>query len=401
MSHASQATMRCLRCEARFFTDQIGYSCPHCDLDGALDVEYDYRAIGRGFKDEVLSHPGFDMWRYRALLPVRGAQLPPAHTGGSPLYRLPARGIGRVLVKDDSRNPSGSLKDRASALAVALARDMGVRTVAAASTGNAAAALACMAAGSDLRCVIFAPTSAAREKLAQIRAYGVEVIEVEGGYDEAFAACHAACRDNGWYNRSTGINSYMTEGKKTVAFEIFEQMGWTLPDRVFVPVGNGCIVGAVYKGFDELRRMGLTDRVPHIMGVQAEGSDYMYRAWREGAGPHRAERRPCKTAASSISVALPRDRIKALRAIEDSQGEFLRVSDDEIFTALLELARLSGVFAEPGAAAAYAGAKRYGAHERDETAVVVVTGSGLKDVGGLLRSGALSPASAADLAGAC
>ncbi len=385
----SRFILRCLHCQARYFPDQISYYCPTCELDGSLDVEYDYEAIGQCFIEEAGSAKTFDMWRYQSLLPTSSALAPNLHTGGSPLYRLKHDGRGCVYLKDDSRNPSGSLKDRASALGVAMAAGMGVKTIAAASTGNAAAALACMSAGSGIRCIIFAPNSASREKLAQISAYGAEVIEVEGGYDEAFAACHAACKAQGWYNRSTGINSYMSEGKKTVAFEICEQMQWQVPDRVFVPVGNGCIVGAVYKGFHELMAMGCTDRMPKIMGVQALGSDFMYRAWLAGMGPNGAKAIPAKTSATSISVALPRDRIKALRAIEASGGAFICVSDEQIFSAVVELARSGGVFAEPGAAAAYAGARKWGALDCSESVVVLVTGSGLKDISGLLRSGVL------------
>ncbi|RQP21341.1 threonine synthase [Albitalea terrae] len=388
----SSFALRCLHCDAIYLPDQVSYYCPSCELDGALDLVYDYAELSRGFVQGVQSSDYFDMWRYTSVLPTSLEFTPHLHTGGSPLYKLKHSGPGRVFIKDDSRNPSGSLKDRASALAVALAAEMGVKTIAAASTGNAAAALACMSAGSGIRCVIFAPTSAAREKLAQIRAYGAEVVEVEGGYDEAFAACHAACKEHGWYNRSTGINSYMSEGKKTVAFEICEQMQWRVPDRIFVPVGNGCIVGAVYKGFHELMLMGITERMPKIMGVQASGSDFMYRAWKAGDGPHAPQALPSATSASSISVALPRDRIKALRAVEASGGEYVVVNDAQIFQAILDLARSGGVFAEPGAAAAYAGLRQWGALQPDETAVVLVTGSGLKDIGGLLGSGVLDAA---------
>jgi threonine synthase len=390
----SSFALRCLHCDASYLPDQVSYYCPSCELDGALDLVYDYTDLGRDFVRSVQSSDYFDMWRYASVLPASLEFTPNLHTGGSPLYKLRNNESGHVFIKDDSRNPSGSLKDRAGALAVALAAEMGVKTIAAASTGNAAAALACMSAGSGIRCVIFAPTSAAREKLAQIRAYGAEVVEVEGGYDEAFAACHAACKDHGWYNRSTGINSYMSEGKKTVAFEICEQLQWRVPDRVFVPVGNGCIVGAVYKGFHELMLMGVTDRMPRIMGVQASGSDFMYRAWKAGDGPHAPQALPSATSASSISVALPRDRIKALRAVEATGGEFVLVNDAQIFQAILDLARSGGVFAEPGAAAAYAGLRQWGALAGDETAVVLITGSGLKDIGGLLGSGVLDAAKA-------
>jgi threonine synthase len=369
----SSFALRCLHCDASYLPDQVSYYCPSCELDGALDLVYDYTDLGRDFVRSVRSSDYFDMWRYASVLPASLEFTPNLHTGGSPLYKLRNNESGHVFIKDDSRNPSGSLKDRASALAVALAAEMGVKTIAA---------------------VIFAPTSAAREKLAQIRAYGAEVVEVEGGYDEAFAACHAACKDHGWYNRSTGINSYMSEGKKTVAFEICEQMQWRVPDRVFVPVGNGCIVGAVYKGFHELMLMGVTDRMPKIMGVQASGSDFMYRAWKAGDGPHAPQPLPSATSASSISVALPRDRIKALRAVEATGGEFVLVNDAQIFQAILDLARSGGVFAEPGAAAAYAGLRHWGALAGDETAVVLITGSGLKDIGGLLGSGVLDASKA-------
>lgn len=392
MSMETGYLLRCLHCHTSYAKNEVGYCCPTCELDGALDVLYDYERIGASFRADVARRDAFDMWRYRSLLPIPADFRPMLHTGGSPLYTLRHDERGRILVKDDTRNPTGSLKDRASALAVALASSRGYDTIATASTGNAAAALACMSAASGMRCVIFAPDSAPREKLAQMRAYGASVIEVAGGYDEAFVACYEACKENGWYNRSTGINSYMSEGKKTVSFEIAEQLHWQVPDRVFVPVGNGCIVGAVYKGFHELYQMGCTDRVPRIMGVQASGSDFMYRAWRAGTGPNGATAQPARTSAGSISVALPRDRIKALRAIEHSGGEFITVTDAEIFDAVTALARGCGVFAEAGAAAAYAGMQKWGSLAADETAVVLVTGTGLKDIAGLLRSGVLAEA---------
>jgi threonine synthase len=388
-AHGKHFVLHCLQCQTEYSPYEVSYFCPKCELNGALDVVYDYEEIGKRFRKEVSTRNDFDMWRYQCVLPNQPDRVPRLHTGGSPLYRL-MHSSGQVFIKDDSRNPSGSLKDRASAMAVALATGEGVRTIAAASTGNAAAALACMSVGSGMRCAIFVPNNASPEKLAQIRAYGAEVIEVVGGYDEAFAACHDACKENGWYNRSTGINSYMSEGKKTVAFEICEQMGWQIPDRVFVPVGNGCIVGSVYKGFRELQQMGCIDHLPRIMGVQASGSDFMYRAWRSGDGVQDTVPVPACTSASSIAVALPRERIKAMRAIEESGGAFITVSDGEIFASLVGLARTAGVFAEPGAAAAYAGALSWGAMDSREVSVVLITGSGMKDISCLIRSGVLA-----------
>lgn len=378
----SSFSLRCLKCETNYQPEQISYYCPSCELDGALDVVYDYAKLEEHFLQKVQSSPKFDMWRYAALLPTSPEFAPRLHTGGSPLYEFSKPRAGRLFLKDDSRNPSGSLKDRASALAVSLAVQKGVKTIAAASTGNAAAALACMCAGTELRCVIFAPYSAPHEKLIQIRAYGATVVRVEGGYDEAFSSCHTACNEHGWYNRSTGLNAYMSEGKKTVAFEICEQLQWQVPDRVFVPVGNGCIVGAVYKGFHELMLMRITDRMPRIIGVQAHGSNYLFRAWKSVQWP---QVMPSQTLASSISVALPRDRIKALRAIGATSGQFITVSDDEILRALLALARSTGVFAEPGAAAAYAAYSKADCPSHDNS-VILITGSGLKDIGALVKS---------------
>lgn len=386
---AGVKVLRCLHCLHEYEPIRIGYSCPVCELNGSLDAIYDYESIGSTFINSLKDSGRFDMWRYQNLLPVRRPPKLNLYTGGSPLYEFEHGGCGQVLIKDDSRNPSGSLKDRASALAVALAVNEGFKAVSAASTGNAAAALACMCATQNLECIIFAPTSASREKLAQIKAYGARVIEVNGGYDEAFDLCHRKSQENGWYNRSTGLNSYMSEGKKTVAFEICEQMGWQAPDKVFVPVGNGCIVGSVYKGFLELYLMKCIDKIPQVIGVQAQGSDYMYRVWQAGVSPHVGKIIQARTAASSISVALPRDRIKALRAIQESNGQFVRVSDAQIYEAVVNLACNSGVFAEPGAAAAFAGAKKLNAFEIEETSVVLITGSGLKDISGLLKSGAL------------
>lgn len=389
-NNAGIAALRCLNCHREFEAIQLAFCCPICELNGSLDVVYSYDDVAHIFKRSLYESGRSDMWRYQCLLPVQRPSRLNLFTGGSPLYEFEHSGPGQVLIKDDSRNPSGSLKDRASALAVALAVNKGFGVISAASTGNAAAALACMCATQNLECIIFAPSNAAREKLAQIKAYGAKVIEVAGGYDEAFDACHKKSKENGWYNRSTGLNSYMSEGKKTVAFEICEQLGWQAPDKIFVPVGNGCIVGAVYKGFLELYMMKCIDRIPKVIGVQAQGSDYMCRVWEAELGPHAGKILQPETKASSISVALPRDRIKALRAIKDSGGQFIRVSDAEIYEAVVSLACSSGIFAEPGAAAAFAGAKKLSAFDHQETSVVLITGSGLKDISGLLNSGALS-----------
>jgi threonine synthase len=288
-----------------------------------------------------------------------------------------------VLLKDDSRQPTGSFKDRASALAVMKAREAHARVIATASTGNAAAALAGMCAAFAARCVIFVPQSAPPAKIAQLLAYGAKVYLVRGNYDAAFDLCMEAAAAYGWYNRNTGFNPYMAEGKKTAAFEICEQLGWKAPDTVFVAVGDGCIISGLHKGFKDLYALGWIDRIPAFMGVQAEGSDFLFRAWKEAADPLHFPPIRATTVADSISAGLPRDRIKASRAILETRGAWLRVSDARILEAIPLLAKNSGLFAEPAAAASLAGllaAREQGLVSPTDTSVLVVTGNGLKDV---------------------
>lgn len=372
--------------------------CPDHGDEGILDIEYDYQAASTRFP--APDQPG--LWRYRALLPLPWtAPVPPLLTGMTPLYEVPAlaRAVNcaRVFVKDDTRQPTGSFKDRASCLAVALARVQGSPVVATASTGNAAAALAGMAAAMRQTCVIFVPAAAPAAKVAQLLAYGAHVLLVRGTYDQAFALCMEACRRKGWYNRNTAYNPCMAEGKKSAAFEIAEDMGWQTPDAVFVGTGDGCILAGLHKGFSDLIRLGRTTHIPRLYGVQAEGSDFLCQAWEEGLHTARAvlAKAPiaARTAADSICAGLPRDRVKAMRAVWESRGRFVRVSDAEILAAVPALARACGVFAEPAGAAALAGlvsTARQGLIAPADTVCLVVTGSGLKDPGAVAAALSLS-----------
>ncbi|WP_426210400.1 threonine synthase [Pseudomonas sp. TWR2-1-1] len=379
--------LQCLVCDRSYRPHEVSYYCPHCKIDGALDTLYDYASLKREWsRDSLAHHQARGMWRYDRLMPLRSTQfIPPLLVGNTPLYSRPELlGKGariKVLIKDESRQPTGSLKDRASALAVAHAMQSGALTVAVASTGNAASALSGMSASLGLRNVIYLPKSAPREKLAQMQGYGAEIVLVDGQYDDAFEQCLNACETHGWYNRTTGINSYMSEGKKTVALEMCEQLNWQVPDLVFVPVGNGCILGAVYKGFFDLLQLDWIERIPRLIGVQAEHSNFMYRAWRSDRTMHHIERIAPSSLASSINVALPRDRLKAMRAVTASDGEFICVSDQSIVAAASRLATSTGVFAEAGAASAFAGLLKYAEEHPDtaQTAVILITGSGLKD----------------------
>ncbi len=323
----------------------------------------------------------------RAFLPIPSiAFLPPLPVGGTPLLEVPnlrrTLGMKRLWVKDDTRNPSGSTKDRASFLVVAKAREYGCETVAAASTGNAATALAAVAAASQIQAVVFVPASAPEAKLVQMLSYGAVVLPVEGTYDDAFELCLAACQEFGWYNRNTALNPFTIEGKKTAALEIAADLAPECPDAVLVPTGDGVILSGVAKGFADLQRCGLIPRVPRLIAVQPEGSAAIVNALRKGADtistvPH------ATSVADSLVVQAPRNALQCLRVIRASQGGGLTVSDDSIIKAIAELARHTGVFAEPAGAAALAGlrvALDEGLVDPDERVVLLVTGTGLKDV---------------------
>ena len=382
--------LQCVLCSARYDPGKIEYTCPVCGPLGVLEVHYDYEMIAQRISRVTLMNDRDSTFlRYRALLPVSYSlmEIPALAIGGTPLYsvrRLRSHlGMGNLWLKDDSRNPSASLKDRASIIAVIRADG---RTLACASTGNAASSLAVQAASVGLPCYIFVPYNAPRAKIVQLLMCGATVFAVEGSYDDAFDLCIEACNTFGWYNRNTGYNPYLVEGKKTVGLEIAEQLQWQVPDSVLVPTGDGCIISGVYRGFEDFYRLGLIDRIPRMIAVQAEGSPAIVRAL-EGDGIVRPY--PAQTIADGISVSLPRNGAMAVKVIRESGGFGITVSDEEILAAEKELARLTGVFAEPSGAAGYAGLVRLlreGRIRQDESTVLLVTGSGLKSIDAVVAS---------------
>ncbi|MEM7118052.1 MAG: threonine synthase [Chloroflexota bacterium] len=388
--------LRCLICGKIYAPHEVAYVCPDHGNEGILDVVYDYERIGAGFSQADLAQNGvFDMWRYRPLLPVgRETAVSPLTVGGTPLYKTDRLafdlGLKHVWVKDDGRNPTASFKDRASAVAVAKASEMAEGTIiTTASTGNAAAALSGICASVGQPNVIFVPKSAPQAKIAQLLVFGSTVMLVDGTYDDAFELCLEAAETYGWYNRNTGYNPYMSEGKKTVSFEIAEQLHWQAPDVVFVSVGDGCIIGGVHKGFKDLLALGWIEQMPRIIGVQAEGSNFLAEAWASGEDVVTKAPIQAETVADSISAGLPRDRMKAMAAVKETNGAYVVVSDDEILAAIPTMARGSGVFAEPAGATAYAGlvkAAAGGLVQADERIVVINTGNGLKDVASAMAS---------------
>jgi threonine synthase len=335
------------------------------------------------------------------LLPLNDAikSAPPLHVGWTPLYRsttLGAQmGLSNLFFKDDGRNPTASFKDRASAVVVAKARELGVDIITTASTGNAGAALAGLAAAAKMPAVIFVPETAPQAKIAQLLIFGARVMLVKGNYDQAVALCLAASKEFDWYCRNTAYNPYTVEGKKTASFEICEQMtkdegrkmeGWSAPASIFVSVGDGNIISGLWKGLRDLLALGWIDRMPKLFGVQAEGSAACYNAWR--AGTEEIMPVNAQTVADSISADIPLDGVRAVRAVRETGGAYLTVSDDEILAAIPELARGEALFVEPAASAAYAGLKKavaQGLIKADERVVVMLTGNGLKDIASAMK----------------
>jgi len=387
--------LQCLICGKQYRPDMVDYICPEHGDEGILDVQYDYDFIGRQIsKEALLGSNDFSIWRYLPLLPIHpGATIPPLSVGWTPLYpsRRLARdlGLNALWIKDDGRQPTASFKDRASAIALVKAREKGAEIITTASTGNAAAALSGLCASMQQANVIFVPETAPQAKIAQLLVFGSRVFLVKGTYNEAFELCLKATRTYGWYNRNTGFNPYMTEGKKTAAYEICEQLDWKAPDRIFVSVGDGCIIGSLHKGLKDLLALEWIDKMPKLMGVQAAGSNYMYTAWKNKEDIVTKAPINAQTVADSISAGLPRDRIKALAAVNETGGAFICIEDGDILAAIPELARSTGVFAEPAGAAAYAGLAKAVEQQLvsgDEAIVVLNTGNGLKDVAGAMQA---------------
>jgi threonine synthase len=298
-------------------------------------------------------------------------------------------GLNHLWIKDDGQNPTASFKDRASAVAVVKADEKQAAFITTASTGNAAAALSGLCASVGRSCIIFVPESAPQAKIAQLLAYGATVLLVQGTYDDAFDLCLEAAAEYGWYNRNTAYNPYMTEGKKTAAYEICEQLNWQPPDVLLVSVGDGCIIGGLHKGLKDLLALGWIEKMPRLIGVQAEGSSFLARAWEDDEDVLTKPPIQASTIADSISAGLPRDRLKAMAAVRETAGAFLRVTDEEILAAIPALAQGCGVFAEPAGAAAYAGllkAVDKGLVSVDDRVVVVNTGSGLKDIQSVMKA---------------
>ncbi len=377
----------CNDCGAKYSISETLYLCPKCSEStntteppkGVLKTIYDFDALKKT-KDFQLMHQN----NFIDILPINSARsLPFLKTGNTPLYcinQLNNNNLGfQLYLKDDSQNPTFSFKDRASAVVSAFAKENNISTIVAASTGNAGSSLAGLCASQKQKAVIFVPAAAPKAKLTQIVMYGATIVPIDGTYDNAFDLTIEATKKFGWYNRNTAYNPFTIEGKKTVSLELFAQLNQQIPDKIFVPVGDGVIISGVYKGFEDLLHLGFIDKIPVIVAVQAEGSCNIVR----NMNTEKFESIPSNTLADSISVDIPRNFFMAKSFLKKYSGETCLVSDEEILNASAVLSRNTGIFAEPAATAAFAGMLKYKQENKiqeNEKVVVLLTGSGLKDL---------------------
>ena len=363
-----------------------------CECGGILDIVYDYDYIKSHLtKEKLAARKDLTMWRYRELLPIEEeTENTPLRVGNTPLYEEPRLaemlGLGHLYVKDDGLNPTSSLKDRASAMAVAKAKEAGKDIIACSSTGNAASSLAGNAAAAGMKTYIFVPSRAPKGKIAQLLTFGATVVSVQGNYEETFELSSKAIDRWGWYNRNAAVNPYLSEGKKTVSLEICEQLQWKAPDYIAVAVGDGCTIGGVWKGLKDLYAIGFIDKLPRLISCQAEGCCPLNRAIQEKAPWHPMEE---NTLADSIAVGVPRNPDKALQAIEESHGLVVNVSDAEIMAAQKLLGSVCGLFGEPAGVTGTAGVRKLcemGVLGKDDTVVTMISGNGLKDVENAIKA---------------
>lgn len=382
---------KCTICDSEYDKNFNGYTCPKCGEKGILDVVYDYEKMKIEVSKEYFKNNyDYTMWRYHKIMSVKEKDFSNTlKVGWTPLYKSinlnKKLGLKELYIKDEGLNPTASLKDRASAVAVMKAIENNVTTIACSSTGNAASSLAGNAARMGLKTYIFVPKRAPEGKLAQLLVYGANVISVDGDYRDTFKLSKEAISFYGWYNRNAAINPHLVEGKKTVALEIAEQLNWEVPDWVVVSVGDGCTIGGVYKGFYDLKELGIINNIPKILGVQASGCCPLYTAYKNNEDLKESEE---LTIADSIAVGIPRNPVKALNAVDKSNGDWITVTDEEIIEAISILGNTEGIFGEPAGVAGLAGLIKAVENKiisKGNRVSVIVTGNGLKDIRNALK----------------
>lgn len=374
----------CLKCGEKFGVLKHALACPNCRTDGVLDLRYDYDAITSVLTPARLGQTNNrTMWRYLPLLPVRGpTRVPPLQVGNTPLSdatRLAETvGMDRIWLKDESSNPTGSIEDRVLAVAITRAREESHGVATCGGTGNSALAAAALAASVGLRMFIFVSDQSSEGLIAQLLLCGAEVFVVEGTVEDALRLSWQCASEYGWYNANAALNPYLLEGAKTAGFELGEQMQWSVPDQIVVPVAEGNTLSAIWKAYREMKRLGWIHILPKMIGVQATGSAPIFSAWNQGQELLAVSP---STMARSLSVGAPRNWRRAISAVKESGGKFVAVSDREILQAMNLLGERSGRIADPGAAATLAGLTsllRSREIPRSSSALLLLTSGGLR-----------------------
>ncbi len=396
MTLTSKFQYKCITCGKTWQQDQVLYLCPNCSQEnnnntppkGVLKAVYNYQPEevpdSCSLSMPMMKFEELQMNQFIDLLPIASPEsLPNLKIGNTPLYKYDQLNGEKLpfelYLKDDSQNPTYSFKDRASSIVSAYAKEKGFDTIVAASTGNAGSSLAGICAAQGQKAIILVPETAPLAKLTQIIMYGATLIPIKGTYDDAFDLSVKASEEFGWYNRNTAYNPLTIEGKKTVAFELFEQLDYQIPERIFVPVGDGVIISGVYKGFKDLLNLGIIEEMPVVVAVQSEGSNNLI----NNINSSDFQIIKSTTIADSISVDIPRNFYMARDFILKHKGEILSVSDSAILDASKNLSSSTGLFVEPAAAAAYAAFLHYQNNQKikkESKNVVLLTGSGLKDL---------------------
>jgi len=379
--------LKCLRC-GKEYPLLTKYSCSKCG--GILDVDYDYEAMK---KKEIGSHLGTKkdegMWKFRDFLPIKKKEsIVTLREGGTPLFRCERlaelTSLADFYLKDETRNPTGSFKDRPTSCAISKAKEEGGNAVITSSTGNGGVAVATYAAKAGMKAIIIVPSTAPRNKLLSIVCSGALLVKIKGIYSDCFSLARELSREYGWVNlTSTFLNPFATEGDKTVAYELYRDLR-LVPDWILVPVGAGPLLVGIYKGYKELKELELVDKLPAMIGVQAKGCAPIVRAFERGEREVRAWGTP-HTIASGIADPLQGysdDGSLTLKIIRESGGAAVAVDDESLVESVQNLSRLTGIFAEPTGASSVASLrelKKRGILKEKDTVVCMVTGSGFKD----------------------
>ena len=396
----------CFNCKISFSAAQIEnnflYLCPECGkseknmpLKGVLRIEYDYNTLTQRMKkDKFLMNSSGEIWSYPRLWPlefyetsggysieaISKNQLDKLCLSSNPITQFVVNGRA-IQIFDDTRNPTLSYKDRASILVCLKAKQMGNTEIAAASTGNAASSLAGICARLGLHAHLFVPSTIPAAKRIQIQAFDAAIYMVDGNYDEAFDLSLDISREKNWYNRNTAYNPLTIEGKKSASFDIFLANKGEIPDMIFVPVGDGVIISGLYKGFWELQQLGWIKKLPRLIAVQANGSDALVRFLRDGNFVYQKS----DTIADSICAGAPRNLYMAAYAVDQSHGQAISVSDEQIISAQKYIAQKLGILVEPAAAASFAGFQKYVStrENSNDKILLMFTGNGMKDLNSL------------------